>query len=98
MNTNVYNSSVKQIPGGSANSTTFLGVLIFSLIIWMRSGKKHMLTSVMQRGWILTIPEPRGFWDYFPRLAPIPEGIPGVRGLGDFPGDPRQIHSRPLWP
>ena len=54
--------------------------------------------AVMQRGWIFTIPEPRGFWDYFPRLAPIPEGIPGVRGLGDFPGDPRQIHSRPLWP
>ena len=49
---------------------------------------------ILQRGWILTIPEPRGFWDYFPRLAPIPEGIPGVRGLRDFPGDPRQIRSR----
>ena len=44
LNSTVYNSSVKQIPGGSPNSTTFLGVLIFSLIIWSRSGKKHMVT------------------------------------------------------
>jgi len=22
-------------------------------------------------GWILTIPDPRVFWEYFPRLAPI---------------------------
>ena len=43
LNSTVYNSSVKQIPGGSPNSTTFLGVLIFSLIIWSRSGKKHMV-------------------------------------------------------
>ena len=44
LNSTIYNSSVKQIPGGSPNSTTFLGVLIFSLIIWSRSGKKHMVT------------------------------------------------------
>ena len=43
MNSTVYNSSVKQIPGGSPNSTTFLGVLIFLLIIWSRAGKKHMV-------------------------------------------------------
>ena len=44
LNSTIYNSSVKQIPGGSPNSTTFLGVLIFSLIIRSRSGKKHMVT------------------------------------------------------
>jgi len=35
LNSTVYNSSVKQIPGGSPNSTTFLGVLIFSKIFYL---------------------------------------------------------------